>query len=423
MFARLLVAWLTVLLLPVCFVACDRQPSQTGDSDPAQLVTPVRVITPQPVDQVELSAPRSGEVRAAGQVQLAFQVSGQVAAVLVEPGDEVNSGQPLAILDQRMFDAQYEQAAGALSQASSVLAMAEEGARPEEVAILRANVKAALVKLEQARKDHERADELYVEGVIAKQQLDASASAREQLSQALAAAEEQLAIAEAGPREEEIDQARAAVQSATGAVELAATQRDYATLASPSAGTVVLRNLEPGQTVSAGMPVFEIADLANLEIYTEIPEGDLSRIAVGDSARVSFPATPGLTAMATVTSITPKAQPTTRGFPVILELTGDTTGIVTGMVALVSLAYQQAEAGLVIPSRCILDGAVFVAVDGRAERREVELLRDVGERCFVEGLSPGDQVIVNGQHYVEDGGAIKVVDALGVEELTRLDVN
>jgi len=412
-------------LMPVMLaVGCGpRYSREKKDTKSVAAVTPVRVAIPQPSSEVNLAAPRSGVVRAAGQVQVAFQLAGLVESVLIEQGDQVVKGQALATLDRRLFNAQHNQAAGALAQAEAALKMAEDGTRSEEIAAARAQVAALQAQAAQTNADYERAKLLFAEGVISRQSLDAAQSGSEQVTQNLAAAEQQLEMALNGPRPEQLDQARAAVQTAQGTFSQAATQLDYATLKSPTSGTVVLRNLEVGQSVAAGMPVFEIADLDSIEVRTEIPEGDLARVTPGDRAELSFPAIPGLAASGTVRSVSPNAQAATRGFPVIIELDEATTGVIPGMVALISLDYHRPPGGLVIPSRAIIDDSVFVVSGGKATRRSIEVLLDLGERAFVDGLEPDSQVLINGQHFVKDGDSVTVVDALGVEELVRLDVD
>ncbi|MBN2081707.1 efflux RND transporter periplasmic adaptor subunit [bacterium] len=414
------VVLLALLLCAATGCNGPRWQKQTDEATNHQ-ATPVRVTRPQPADSVELAAPLSGVVRATGQTQLAFQLNGLVTDVLVAEGQAVSQGQVLARLDSRLFAAQQEQAAGALAQAQAQLDLALSGTRAEQVAQAEAQVKSAEAQYAQAQADYERAQQLYQSGVMAKQALDAAAAGHEQARQALNAAQEQLAMARKGPRDEEIAQARAGVQQASGALNQAATQLDYATLTAPTAGVIVMRKLEPGLIVSSGTPVFELANLDELEVWTEVPESDLPRINTGDPATITFPAAPDVRVAAEIISIAPSAQAATRGFPVKLRLLEEQANVVPGMVAQINLAFAESPGGLVIPQRCLVDHGVYVVEDGRAVWRKLEVLLDIGESVFVDGLEPADQVIVNGQHLVSDGGAVTVVDALAIEELTRLE--
>jgi len=419
--------FLTLLYLPAALpilTGCNGpnwRKQQTEDT--ANLPIAVRVTNPRPASEVGLAAPLSGVVRARGQVQIAFQVAGQVAEVLVNEGDEVSADQPLARLDDRLLTAQYEQAGGALAQAEAALQMAENGTRPEQIAQARAQAAAAKAKPQQVEADYQRAQQLFDQGVISGQALDIAVSGYEQARQALVSAEEQLAMAQQGPREEEIAQARAAVQQTSGALMLAETQLAYATLTAPSAGVVVMRQLEPGMTVSPGVPVIEIANLHELEVWTEIPEGDLTQIQVGDEAEITFPTAEDIIDTGRIISVAPNAQPMTRGFPVKIELPDANQAVVPGMVALISFEYLKSPGGVVIPARAILNDSVFVAQDGIAVRKAISILKSDGERAFVDGLATTDQVLINGQHFTSDGSPIRIVDALAIEELTRMEVH
>jgi multidrug resistance efflux pump len=419
--ARLLTATL-LAAATLAAVSCNGpRYSQQAEEASADASTAVRIQHPLPATEVEIAAPLSGTVSSSGQVQIAFQVSGLVETVHVAEGDTVTRGQSLAQLDTRLFSAQHSQARGALEQAKATLTMLENGARPEEIAQAEASVRARRAQLEQLKADYERAKRLYSEGVIPMQELDRAASGYEQAREALASAEEQLTLVRKGPREEEIEQGRAAVLAAEGTLRQAATQLDYALLTAPVDGTVVMRAVEPGQTISAGLPVFELANLAVLEVATEVPEGDLPQVASGDEALISFPAQPGVTATGRVIHIAPSAQATTRGFPVTLEIEDPAPTLVPGLVALVTFSYLEPPEGVVVPGKAIIGGQVFIVENGKAVRRPVTVVLDHGDQQFVTGVSTKDQVIINGQHQVRDGSKVHIVDALGIEELTRLD--
>ncbi|MCH7471755.1 efflux RND transporter periplasmic adaptor subunit [bacterium] len=405
--------------VPACNGPRYQKQQSAGEGEP--IPTAVRVAAPVPAEDVELGAPLSGVVRAAGQVQIGFQVPGEAEAVFVEEGDSVTVGQVLAQLDRRIYSAQAAQAAAALAQAEAALRMLEEGARPQEIAVAKAQRTSAEAVVSRARADCERAEELFREGVIPRKDLDAAQTALVQAEQALETASELLALVLEGPRDQEIAAARGARDQARAALDQASTQLDYAELKAPVSGTVVMRQLEVGQTVSTGMPVFELANLNELEVWTEIPEGRLSKIQLGDEVEIGFPAAPELRALGRVRSIAPNAQSSTRGFPVKVELVDHDENVVPGLVALVQFDYRLSPGGHMIPERAIINGSVLVVEADKAVRKPVAVLLDRGDRVFVDGLDADDRVIVNGQHYLEPGDLVAIVDALGIEGITKLE--
>jgi len=413
---------LTALVLTATALGsgCSKQ-AQADDQDTSSRGRAVRVVEAEALGANGGGIQVSGVVRADGQVEVAFQLGGLVTDVLVDQGDHVTAGQVLARLDSVPYQAQRDQASGALMQAQASLELYEEGSRSQEIAMAEAQVRSATAVKTQAEADFKRISQLYTEGVVAKQQMDAAESGFKQATEGLEAAQEQLAMAREGARPQEIRIAKSAVVQAGGALTGAQRQLEYTVLRAPTDGVIVWRNVEVGMSASPGKAVFEIANLTALEVTTEIPESDLTRLSVGDNAVVLFPALGDLSCAATVTSIAPKAQDDTRGFPVRLNLADPDPVIVPGLVALVEYQYQALPDGIRIPSRAILDGTVFIVNGTAAHARDVELLMDKGEYAYVSGVAAGDQVVINGQHYLTDGETVTIVNALAIDEITTLD--
>lgn len=421
------VVLLLTLSMLVLVVACNGpRYKRVTETEPApspvaeSWVTAVRVIHPRPANEMSTGQTLSATIKAQKQALLAFQVSGQVATVLVEQGDRVKADDVLAELDKQLFQAQRDQAASLLAQAQAQLDLTLSGGRPEEIAMAQAQVDSAQAQLDKAKADYERALRLYEQGVIPKQQLDAAETGLKQCEQALKAAQQQLALAKQGAREDEKRIAQAAVQAAQASLAQAETQLEYATLRAPFAGSISMRQLESGQVAAAGLPVFEIADTKVLEAQSEVPEDSLASLAPGAQAKLSFPALPGLTVLAEVTSIAPRANPATRGFAITLLLKEPPAQVLPGMIAVLDFSTKLPAEGMVIPRRCLADGYVYVAESSTARKRAVEVIQDLGEDVVVKGLQSSDQIISSGQEYLEDGASIRIVDALGIDDLTTL---
>ncbi len=417
----------SALIIPLILIlaGCTGPRYDRGGDDASveKLPRAVRVSTVIDAEDQDLSVPLSGVVRAEGQVMISFEVSGTIEQVLVDVGDEVEQGQVLAQLDRRIYIAQRDQASGVLSQAEANLAMLLEGSRPQEISAAEAQVIAAESVLAQATVDFERAEKLYDEGAISESAFDQAGTGLTQAEQAVRSANEQLEMVIEGPREGQIDAARAMVQTSRAALSLASTQLDYATLNAPADGTIASRMVEPGQTIAAGMPVIEIANLDLLEVDTQVPEVDLTQIKIGDEVPVHFPALPGVDLTGTITKLAPGADPRTRAFPLTVKLENPPETVLPGMVGMVHLEIEKVTECSVIPARSVIDSHVFIIEDGIAWRREIEIREHHGSRIYLKGLVPGEIVVINGQHFLEDGEEVVIVDALGIDERTRLDAD
>ena len=118
---------------------------------------------------------------------------------------------------------------------------------------------------------------------------------QEEILQAKAAMEQaqaQYRLVKEGPRKEDIDQARAKVEQAKAALQAAETKLGYATVTLPLTGVVLSKNIEPGEYVAAGTPVVTVADIENLWLRAYVDERDLGNATSPWAPRPRSPPTP-----------------------------------------------------------------------------------------------------------------------------------
>ena len=255
----------------------------------------------------------AGAVRVSGnieatEVELAFRLPGWVEERAVDEGDAVKAGELVARLDARELEQQARQAKAEAEAARAQLAELEAGSRPEEVAAAEAAHQRALADAAAARADFERAEELFKARVITRQELDARKAASGAAAAAVNQTQANLDLVRAGPRKEEVEQARARAESAKHSAELAATRLGYATLKSPLAGVVLSKATEPGEYVSAGTPIVTVAELGNVFLRAYVNETDLGRVKLGAGAQVTADTWPGRIYEGRVTFISSQAE-------------------------------------------------------------------------------------------------------------------
>ncbi|NLI79685.1 MAG: HlyD family efflux transporter periplasmic adaptor subunit [Candidatus Riflebacteria bacterium] len=253
----------------------------------------------------------------------------------------VNGTRPEEIARAR---AQLRAARQALQQALARQALVEEGPRRELVSQLEAGLAQARATSEDADRERARIERLEREGAAPKQQADQArtrsevaraqvAAAAQKLAEARAGARSQeraeaaaavagaqaqldaasatLDLALAGPRAEVIEAARAQVALARGQVRTAQAQFDFTRLLSPITGRVTERDLEPGELVTPGLAVVEVADLATVWMKVYIPATQVGLVTFGQKAEVVCDSLPGRTFPGTVVEIseTPEFTP------------------------------------------------------------------------------------------------------------------
>lgn len=195
------------------------------------------------------------------QVSLAFDGSGRIVELRAEEGDSVEAGQVIGLLDTRTLELQARQAEAQVDAQRQALLRLQNGSRPEEIAQARAQLAAAEATAARTEEDLSRTTRLRSSGggAVSQQTLDharsEAATARASVEQMAAA----LALAEAGPREEEIAGAEAQLAGAEANLALLRHQIEQGTLRSPVDAVVRSRLLEPGDIASAQRPVFALA--------------------------------------------------------------------------------------------------------------------------------------------------------------------
>jgi HlyD family secretion protein len=189
------------------------------------------------------------------------------------------------------------------AQAQAQLANLQTGQRPEEIAVLAANLSAAQATLSQLDDDYTRQSTLLQRGVVAKSVVDDAKAKRDAAQAQTDAAERQLLVAKLPARSEEIAAAELNVTSQDAAVAQAGIALDRRQIKAPADGLIEETYYEPGETVSAGQPVVSLLPDTNRKVRFFVPEALLSQVAPGKTVSVSCDGCPaGLTAEVTFVS-------------------------------------------------------------------------------------------------------------------------
>ena len=229
------------------------------------------------------------------QVEVAFNNSERIAAVLVQEGERVRKGQLLARLDTARLEPQLAQVeAQALAQ-RAVVQRLRNGSRPEEIAQARANVEAAEADAVNARQQYERlksAAELSAGRAVRLQDVDNAKAALRVAEAKFAVNQKALDLALAGPRKEEIAEAEARLRASEAQAAFLRQQLADSELLAPVDGVVRTRVMEPGEMASPQRSVFALAITDPKWVRVYVSEPNLGKVRHGMAAAVavdSFP--------------------------------------------------------------------------------------------------------------------------------------
>jgi len=229
------------------------------------------------------------------QVSLAFNTSERVAEMRAQEGDQVRQGEVLAVLDTSTLALRIAQAQAQLEAQDSALRRLEAGNRPEEIAQARANLAAAEAGALEARDQLQRLRTVSSATggrAVSRQELDAATAALEVAQARALEARKQQELAVAGPRSEDIAQARAQRDAASAALALMRQQLADAELKAPVDAVVRSRLLEPGDMASPQRPAYALAITQPKWVRAYVAESDLSRVRPGQAARVAVDGVP-----------------------------------------------------------------------------------------------------------------------------------
>ena len=283
---------------------------------------------------------------------------GMVARVLVEPGEWVEAGEPLATLDRSV--------------------------QAQEAASLAASIRVARADAALAASELERAQALVSRGFISKADIDRKTAARD-------AARARVAVAEA-----QLGEARARI----GRLDIR----------SPARGLVLTRAVEPGQVVSpASGALFRVAKDGEMEVLAKLAEADLARLRVGVPAQVTPVGSPR-SFTGRIWQLSPVIDPETRQGIARVALAFD-AAIRPGGFAAVRIMSGTVDAPL-LPESAVQSDAkgnfvYVVGKDDQVQRRAVT----VGEVAdngitIVRGLSGKEQVVLSAGAFLNPGDKI-----------------
>jgi cobalt-zinc-cadmium efflux system membrane fusion protein len=173
---------------------------------------------------------------------------------------------------------------------------------------------------------------------------------------------------------------------------------------SPLTGTVVERNITPGQSVSGdpAQVLFTVADLDKLQVVADLYERDLALVKVGQVATVTVEAYPGTSFPAVLSAVGDVVDPATRTIKVRAMVNNDAHKLKPEMFARLNIDVGDSAPLLAVPKEAVLeaDGKQFVyLVDkaGHYVRREVRTSQASADQVrILEGLAPGDSIVIKG---------------------------
>ena len=451
---------LTTIVTAACSGGRPQDEAEAASQEAAQVEESFVSVEVVEVESGEISQffNYAGDLQPQKEINIIPEIGGKIDSLLVEVGDTVAKGDPIATLEQDSFLLEIAQAEAALKNAEAGLARLEAGARPAEIAAAQALVQSAKAQLNEvitiddderiqaaqslanSRAELKRAQEAYdkiawaddigtrqeavdleratvnYETALSRYNLDITPrdSTVAPLMERLAQAELTLEVALNPYRDFDFAAAEAGIEQAEAALAQAQLRLAKTTITAPFDGIVAELFIEEGSIVNGQAPISELIS-SDLEAVINAEETNIGLLSVGQSATLNVQAYPGVNFPAIVTSIDPIGDPNSRTFEVTLTPVDEEGQLKSGMYADLSILSEEKQDATLIPRAALVvtnnQPTVYVVLDENiVELREVTTGLSTSDQVeILEGLEPGEIVVIAGQPNLADGAKIEIV--------------
>lgn len=378
--------------------------SKSGEKDALQIeenYIPVEVEAAT-IGDIEDSLVLNGKVVAENEIMIIPKAMGTVTNVNVKLGDRVKEGDLLFTIDKNDIEKGVKQASNGVDLARKSVAQAENGLNMAKI-----NFELNSEKIENAILNLDRMEELYKEGAISKSQLEQTE---------LAASEKNLEALNGQLKQAEIafEQSQNQLKQAEISYEQAKSGLDNTDVKAPIGGIISSFDIKKGQIATSSQPAATIVDLDRVFVQISVVEKIINKLNLGQNVKINIPSAFDEVLEGTIEFIGSTPDLRSQLYNIRIYLENESEKIKPGMSSEVLIDLEKIESATIVKSSAILnkDGRniVFIVEDNKAIEREVTLGLDNGEYVEIKsGISKGDLIIIEGQHFVENGGNVKVV--------------
>lgn len=353
-------------------------------------VLPSYTITSMPLVQNVVA---TGRVATVSRAQVGSEISGVVLQRLVQEGDQVSPGDLLVVLKSDELLAQVRQAELTLTELAT-------STRPQAVAAL-ASAKA---QLEQASREAVRRRNAEA-GILSAEEIEQAVEAERVARNNFETARLKAAALAPG----QVEEASLRQQLAVAQAQLAKTK-----IRAEVVGTVLTRNVEPGDLVQPGQTLFTIALKGNTEIRVPLDERNLPQLALQQNATVITDAYPDQSFPARINFIAPSIDPQRGTVEVRLTVNPVPDFLRQDMTVSVNVETARRAQALTIPNDALSGikgnkAVVLMVRNGKIQRQQVSLgLRGLAMSEVISGLGAGDQVLANAESSLKDGARVRL---------------
>jgi membrane fusion protein, multidrug efflux system len=215
--------------------------------------------------------------------------------------------------------------------------------------------------------------------------------------------------------EQQLNEAQNLYDNAEIQLEQAEKQLSDATIKSPISGIIIKKQVEEGEYVNIGSPIFTIVDISRLKIKLNVSEVNVYQLKLNEKAIISTDVYPGVTFEGNISFISSQGDDS-HNYPVEIVIPNNSKHpLKSGTFANVMIKLPVAGEALYIPRESLLgsitEASVYVAENNKAILKKIVVGSGNDKYIkIISGLMEGEKVIINGQINLSDNKAIKIVN-------------
>lgn len=368
---------------------------------------------PAAVSSISTDVEYASKLAPVQEVTIAPKIAGKVASVNVQVGDKVEKGQVLFTLDSADLEAQLQEQQASLESSKANLAKTQGSAYDQQVIQAEQAVQDRQIAYNDAKNKYDLNKQLYAAGAISKTALDDYQNQYQSAQVDLKAAQDNLNLLKEKSGPESISVATAQVNQAAAGVEAASEQLKNTVITSPISGIVSVRNVDEGEIVSSATAALTVIDTDTMTAEISVPDKLAAQVKKGQTVPVKINALNDKTFNGVVDYVSPDADSKSQAYTIKITLQ-TTDDLKSGMFARAILPESKKDNILTVPNQAVKveNGVSYVYTVAEGAVKKVAVTTGLANDKITEitsGLKAGDEVITEGQLFLNEGQKVNIV--------------
>ncbi len=380
----------------------------------------VHCIVASPANLTE-SITLPGNIGAIQYTTIYARVNGYLKSRLVDIGDQVKTGQLLAVIDTPTVDQALEQAKAQLLESQAGLMTAKANLKESDAKddTAKADIDKSQGNVDYAKVTADRWIDLAERGAVSPQSRDEKVRYLTANTADLVAARanERAAAAAVKAARAEVKQAEAKVKAKEADVLRLTAEQSFQKVYAPFDGVITERKVDPGALITQGsmssnLELYQMAKIDELRVYVSVPQRVARYLKAGMLADVLVPEYPERTFQGTVTNVSGALDPSTRTRQTEIKIPNPDHALLPGMYAEIRLTALRDAPWIRVPGTTLVtrnDGQYVVVIrDGKVHYQPITIGRDFGNEVEVRtGLQGNEQVVVSPNSDLREGEPVE----------------